>query len=189
MNKQKPRPDEIEGSEAPSKTAIKKEMQSLTDLGRELCLMSFEKVKKAPISEALLEAVAQYQKCRGFGAQKRHIHYVGKLMRSEEAEEIRLWLSGETVDQKLQTLNMHAAEQWRDRLIETPGALADFIEAYPEAAQAGLNPIIRQAALERQNRKPPKNYRQLYKKLYALIAGQNEPDPTHSDVEDEVDEL
>ena len=95
-------------------------------------------------------------------------------MRTEEHEDIEAWIKGETVEQKLQVLHMHAAEQWRDRLLESPNELSDFIEAYPDAGRMGLNNLIRQAIQERASQKPPKLYRQLYKKIYELIENAQE---------------
>lgn len=159
----------IDDSDRPSKTEVKRQMHALTDLGKDLCDLPFEKIKSAPVSERLTEAIAEFHKCRSFGAKKRQLMYIGKLMRSEEHEEISAWINGETLEQKQQVLTMHAAEQWRDKLIESPNALSDFIASYPDASQMGLNNLIRQTKIERDAKKPPKLYRQLYKKLFELI--------------------
>lgn len=165
--------DDFDASEKPSKSAVKREMLALQDLGKALCELPFEKVKRtAPVSERLLEAISQYQSCKSFGAKKRQLQFIGKLMRSEEHEDIQAWINGESVEQKMQVLHMHAAEQWRDRLVEEPALLADFIAAYPQAAQENLNTIIRQAAAERAAQKAPKNYRQLYQVIYSILKAQ-----------------
>lgn len=161
--------NEIDETDRPSKSEVKRQMHALTDLGKQLCDLPFEKIKSAPLSERLLEAVREYHRCRSFGAKKRQLMFIGKLMRQEEHEEIAAWMGGETLDQKLQVLTMHAAEQWRDKLLESPESLSALIEAYPGASQMGLNNLIRQAKVERDARKHPKLYRQLYKKLYELI--------------------
>lgn len=161
--------NQIDDSDRPSKTEVKRQMHALTDLGKQLCDLPFEKIKGSPVSERLAEAIQEFHKCRSFGAKKRQLMYIGKLMRTEEHEEISAWINGETIEQKLQVLTMHAAEQWRDKLIENPLALSELIEAYPQASQLGLNNLIRQTKTEREAKKPPKLYRQLYKKLYELI--------------------
>lgn len=167
---------DFDDNDRPSKSAIKREMLALQDLGEALCKMPFEKVKRAPIAERLREAIAEYHRCKGFGAQKRQMQYIGKLMRLEDGEEVGAWINGETVEQKLKVLNLHAAEQWRDRLIEDPGLLKDLIASYPEAAGENLNPIIRQAVLERAQNKPPRNYRALFQVIYRLIESANPGD-------------
>ena len=165
---------EFEEYDRPSKSAIKRDMLALQDLGKTLCEMPFDKVKRAPIGERLLQEIGEFHKCKSHGARKRQMQFIGKLMRNEEHEDIQAWVNGETVEQKLKVLHLHAAEQWRDRLIEEPGLLATFIESYPAAAQENLNPIIRQAAQERAAKKAPRNFRQLFQILYRLIEAQDD---------------
>jgi ribosome-associated protein len=161
--------DDFEQSEKPSKSSVKRDMLALQALGKALCELPYEKVKRGPVSERLLEAITQYQACKSFGAKKRLLQLIGKIMRSEEHEDIYAWVNGESVEQKMQVLHMHAAEQWRDRLIEEPNLLANFIEKYPDAVRANLNTMIRQASVERAANKAPRNYRQLYKTIYAIL--------------------
>ncbi|MFN4328037.1 MAG: ribosome biogenesis factor YjgA [Limnobacter sp.] len=191
MKPQNDKQDDFLDEEPPSKSAVKREMLALQDLGKTLCELPFEKVKKAPLGERTLEAIAEYHKCRSFGAKKRQLQFIGKLMRQEEDADVRAWVNGESVEQKLKVLNLHAAEQWRDRLIAEPNLLAELIKAYPDAAQAGLNTIIRQAAQERAQNKPPRNFRQLFQVIYGLIVasqGGEAPAEGDDDGEDEDNE-
>ncbi len=156
-----------------SKTQIKQQMLAIRDLGKTLCQMPFERLKKSPLSEKVLLEISEYHRCQSFGAQKRQIGYIGKLLRHEDVAEVQAWIQGVSIPQKLQTLTMHAAEQWRDTLVENPKTLDDLIASYPEAVTLDLNPIIRQAQQERKLQKSPKNYRQLYKLIYSLINNAN----------------
>lgn len=177
MNHQNDEQNHFDDEDRPSKSAVKREMLALQDLGKQLCELPFEKVKKAPIGERLLDAIAEYHKCRSFGAKGRQLQFIGKLMRNEEHEDIQAWVNGESVEQKLKTLNLHAAEQWRDKLVAEPALLSELIKAYPNAAQHNLNTVIRQAAAERTANKPPRNYRQLFQVIYGLIVeSQQTPD-------------
>lgn len=169
MKQQKSSPENIEELEPPSKSAVKREMLALQDLGKTLCELPFDKVKRSPASERLLEAISDFHKCRTFGAKKRQLQFVGKVMRQEDAESIEAWVNGETVEQKLQVLHMHAAERWRDALVENPAKLNEFLDEFPDGARAGLNVIVRNAASERKANKPPKHYRALYQALFQLI--------------------
>lgn len=184
MKRQKSTPDNFDELEPPSKSAVKREMLALQDLGKVLCDLPFDKVKRSPASERLIEAIGDYHKCKAFGAKKRQLQFVGKVMRDENAEELEAWVNGETVEQKLQVLHMHAAEQWRDSLIAQPDSLSDFIASYPDAARAGLNSIVRAAAQERAANKPPKQYRALYQALYKILKAS---EPVAEDIED-IDE-
>lgn len=162
-----------EAASEPSKTQIKQQMLAITDLGKTLCQMPPDRVKKAPLSENVLEQVSEYHRCKSFGAKKRQINYIGKLLREEPVEELQAWIEGSSLPQKLETLNMHAAEKWREALINDPNALQDLINAYPQAATLNLNQRIRQAQHERKLQKTPKNYRQIYKLIYDLIKKSN----------------
>ncbi|HEX4843863.1 MAG TPA: ribosome biogenesis factor YjgA [Limnobacter sp.] len=169
MNTENDHNGDFDEDDRPSKSAVKRDMLALQDLGKTLCDLPFEKVKRAPVGERMLEAIAEFHKCRSFGAKKRQLQFIGKLMRQEEHEEIQAWVNGESIEQKLKTLHLHAAEEWRERLIENPALLVELIKAYPAAAQENLNPMIRQAAQERAANKPPRNYRQLFQIIYRLI--------------------
>ena len=160
--------DDFDDSE-PSKSEIKRQLQAITDLGKTLCSMSLEQIKKAPLNPDVLEAIEQYHRCKSFGAKKRQLLYVGKQLRNEPIDEIHNWLNGETVEQKMQVLNMHTAERWRDALIENPGSLSELIDAYPEAATMNFNQLIRQAKQEQNSNKPPKFYRQLYQRIFTIV--------------------
>ena len=181
--------DEIDPNDRPSKSAVKRELLALQDLGKVLCEMPFDKVKRGPVSEKLLEAIKDYHKARGFGGKKRQMLYVGKVMRDEEAEEIEKWIKGDTIEQKMQVLHMHAAEHWRDALIAEPKRLQELIEAYPDAAGLNLNPLIRGTIQERTAQKPPKLYRQLYQALYALIKAKDFPRSTDEDALDSEEDF
>ncbi len=174
MNTENDLSGDFDEDDRPSKSAVKRDMLALQDLGKTLCDLPYEKVKRAPLGERLLEAIGDYHKCKSFGAKKRQLQFIGKLMRQEEHEEIQAWVNGESVEQKLKTLHLHAAEEWRERLIENPALLAELIKAYPAAAQENLNPMIRQAAQERAANKPPRNYRQLFQIIYRLIEDQQQ---------------
>lgn len=178
MNHQNDEHNHFDEDDRPSKSAVKREMLALQDLGKQLCDLPFEKVKKAPLGERLLDAITEYHKCRSFGAKKRQLQFIGKVMRNEEHEDIQAWINGESVEQKLKTLNLHAAEQWRDKLIAEPSLLSELIKAYPQAAHHNLNTVIRQATTERAANKPPRNFRQLFQVIYTLITEQQNTNTT-----------
>jgi ribosome-associated protein len=169
MKQQSENKSNFEQYDRPSKSSVKRDMLALTDLGRVLCEMPYDKLKRAPLGERLLIEILEFHKCKSFGAKKRQMQFIGKLIREEEHEEIQAWVNGETVEQKLKVLHLHAAEQWRDRLIIDPNLLSVFIENYPSATQENLNPIIRQAIQERLAKKPPRNFRHLFQIIYRLI--------------------
>ena len=85
------RPDTTEDLEQelpPSKTKVKKQMHDLRDLGIQLTELPKDKWRALDLPENLLEALAEYKRITKFGAQKRQMQYIGKLMREVEIEPI-----------------------------------------------------------------------------------------------------
>ena len=152
-----------------SKSALKREAEAIAELARALCKLGPDKAKQTPGSSRLLDALHEYQRCKGFGAQRRQMLYIAKLLRQEEHAQIAAWLQGESLEQKQRTLCLHAAENWRERLIASAEGLEQFIAAYPAAQQANLYPLIRQAAIERQQNKTPRNFRRLFQMVLKII--------------------
>ena len=72
----------------PSKTKIKKQMHDLRDLGKELTELSREKWRELDLPESLFEALVEYKRISKFGAQKRQLQYIGKLMRDVDTAPI-----------------------------------------------------------------------------------------------------
>ena len=169
---------ELRGDVDLSRTDLKKHSDHLQLLGEQLLTLRKGLLDKLALPDRLLDAMTEAKRITNFEGKRRQMQFIGKLMRDEEHEEVQAWVNGETVEQKLKVLHLHAAEQWRDRLIEEPGLLATFIESYPAAARENLNPIIRQAVQERAAKKAPRNFRQLFQIIYRLIEEKAEADET-----------
>lgn len=66
----------------PSKSARKRHMTALQELGEALTLLSDRQLASVPLEdERLLLAVRETRKIRQHGAKRRHLQYIGKLMR------------------------------------------------------------------------------------------------------------
>ncbi len=65
----------------PSKTKIKKQMHELRDLGKELTELGKDQLAQLDIPESLRDALREMKNINKFGAQRRQIQYIGKLMR------------------------------------------------------------------------------------------------------------
>ena len=71
--------DEFElENEAPSKSALKREMTALQELGEALCALSPAELEKIPIEDAtLLEAIHESRRIQKHGALRRHRQFIG----------------------------------------------------------------------------------------------------------------
>lgn len=79
-------PREIEGDEAPSRSARKRMSHDLRRLGEELVALRPERLVALPLPERLHEAIVEARRLTSFGARRRQIQFIGKLMRQLDEE-------------------------------------------------------------------------------------------------------
>jgi ribosome-associated protein len=165
-----PSDDEEEIDTGPSKTKIKKQMHELRDLGKELTELSKDQVAQLDLPESLHDAIREMRSINSFGAQRRQIQYIGKLMRNVDPAPIIAKLDAWKGKSQGHTAYMHQLERWRDRLLESDGALTELLAAHPQADAQHLRSLIRNAKKERELNKPPKNYREIFQVLREILA-------------------
>jgi ribosome-associated protein len=163
-----------EGEELPpSKTRIKKQMHELRDLGKELTELGKDQLAQLDIPDTLREALREMKNINKFGAQRRQIQYIGKLMRDVDPAPILAKLDAWKGKSQQHVAYMHQLERWRDRLLESDAALTELLSAHPQADAQRLRTLIRNAQKEMEAQKPPKNYREIFQVLRDII-----PEPT-----------
>ncbi len=67
-----------------SRSQKKRDSTHLQKLGEQLAKLSKAKIQKMNLSEDLQHALFEYNNLKKFEAKRRHLQYVGKLMRSED---------------------------------------------------------------------------------------------------------
>jgi ribosome-associated protein len=163
-------PDEEQEEIIPSKTKIKKQMHELRDLGKELTELSKDQLAQLDIPDSLRDAIREMNGINKFGAQRRQIQYIGKLMREVDPLPILAKLDTWKGKSQQHTAYMHLLERWRGRLMESDNALTELLSAHPEADAQRLRTLIRNAHKEIENNKPPKNYREIFQVLREIIS-------------------
>ncbi len=163
---------EEEEDTGPSKTKIKKQMHELRDLGKELTELSKDQVAQLDLPEILSDAIRAMRNINSFGAQRRQIQYIGKLMRNVDPAPIIAKLDAWKGKSQGHTAYMHQLERWRDRLLESDSALTELLAAYPQADAQRLRSLIRNAQKEKELQKPPKNYREIFQVLREILPEQ-----------------
>ncbi len=153
----------------PSKTRIKKQMHELRDLGKELTELSKDQLALLDIPESLRDAIREMRNINKFGAQRRQIQYIGKLMREVDPVPILAKLDAWKGKSQQHTAYMHMLERWRDRLMENDSALTELLAAHPQADAQHLRSLVRNAHKEIEGDKPPKNYREIFQVLREII--------------------
>ncbi|MCG6656473.1 DUF615 domain-containing protein [Halomonas campisalis] len=150
--------------ERPSKSQLKREMHALQALGEAIIAMTPGERARFPLSDDMLAAVEETARIRSHEGRRRHMQYVGKLMRRENLEAIQAVFDEVEHEARRRDLAFHRLEAWRDRLIEEGDAAVEaFVADHPDVDRQTLRQLIRNAQREREKGKPPASARKLFK--------------------------
>ena len=137
-----------------SKSQIKREMESLQALGKKLTELRPAQLKKVPMSEDLSHAIKESYNISKNEAKRRHLQFIGKLMRSEDAEAIQYAIDQFDSSSERFAQELHKMESWRDRLIDGGNdVLSEFISAHPETEVQHFRTLVRNAKKDREREK------------------------------------
>ncbi|WP_313295559.1 ribosome biogenesis factor YjgA [Pseudomonas sp.] len=148
---------------------IKRELHALVELGERLTTVKADTLARLPLTDELRKALADASKHTAHGARKRHMSFVGKLMRDQDLDAIHAVL--EQIDSSSRQYNerFHNLERWRDRLIDgNDEDLERFVNEYPETDRQQLRSLIRHAQHEKARNKPPAAARKVFKYIRDL---------------------
>ena len=149
-----------------SKSQRKRDADQVLDLAKELVSMLESRLKKLPMEQELRDEVNFARSIRAFGAKKRQLMTVGKMLRKRD--NVELLDAVYNFDKKNRQINarFHHIEAWRDRLIEgNDQDLSTLLEQIPTENAQTLRQLIRNAKKELKLDKPPASSRKLFKLL------------------------
>jgi ribosome-associated protein len=152
-----------------SKTRRKRQATQVQDLGAELVKLSAEQLARIGMPETLREAILECKRYNKHEAIRRQMQYIGKLMRDLDVAPIQDQLNALHAPSRRQTALFHVAEKWRTELLADPETIARFASEFPEADAAKLRSLIGKAQKERASDQPPKNYRELFHVVNAIL--------------------
>jgi ribosome-associated protein len=153
-----------------SKTQRKRQMTELQDLGEALAKLPPDQLKRIQMPEYLREALEEARRVTGHEGLRRHMQYIGKIMRTIEAGPISEQLAQLQAPSRKQTALFHVAEKWRTDLLDDPNALARFAHAFPDADPASVGELVAKVRVERKTPgKSPKYFRELFHLLNGLV--------------------
>lgn len=172
MPKQRPEPIDIdEQEERPSKSQLKREMQALQALGETLIAMKPAERARFPLSDDMLRAIEETSRIRSHEGRRRHMQYVGKLIRKEDLTAIQGVFDAIEQEKEQRDHAFHRLEKWRDRMVDEGDEGVDlFMADYPNADRQALRQLVRNARKEREQGKPPTSSRKLFKHLRDTLA-------------------
>lgn len=107
-------------------------------------------------------------------AKRRQLQYIGRLMRSVDADQIRSQLQQYQHDRQTVSQQHHDLEELRESLISGgDAALAGLLSKFPDADNKTLRLLIRNARTEHQQGHSGKAYRALFRHLRDLTESVN----------------
>lgn len=155
-------------SRRPSKTKAKEESDALQELGKRLVEVSNDRLKKLDIPETLADAVREAKKISSFGALRRQMQYIGKLMRDVEIEPIQEMLDEIDGVSSKANARFHALEKQREKLLADESIITTLKNEHPDLDVSALRTLRRNALKEQAEQKPPKAYRAIFQLLKSL---------------------
>ena len=152
-----------------SKSEIKRDAEDLKQLGEKLVNLTKANLTKVPLDDSLKDAIELAQRLQK-EARRRQLQYIGKLLRSIDAEPIREALEKIENKHNQQQAMLHKLEILRDELVAKGDvALTDLLNEHPSADRQQLRNLIRAAQKDKEQNKPSKAYREIYQILKILI--------------------
>ena len=150
----------------PSRTRRKLDDLALQELGEALVAVPAAKLAELDLPERLSDAIVHARSISKFGALRRQMQYIGRLMREEgDAETIRARLDAWNGVSVEETARLHLIERWRLKLLDDDKGLDALIAEYPRADIQRLRTLIRNTKREKEAEKPPRSFRELFQAL------------------------
>ena len=161
----------------PSKSQRKRDMAALQDVGTELVMLNADQLAQIDLPERLFQAIVDAQRIRDFEGRRRQMQFIGKLMRDIEPAPIRSRLDILRGVARESVTIQHQIERWRERLLAEEDALTLFADEYPQTDLQRLRSLISSVKRDRENARPPKKYRELFRALRIAIDATAPTDP------------
>lgn len=162
----------------PSKSAKKRHMHSLQDLGQELSELPASRVAALDLPEPLRDALAEYRRTRSHEGRRRQMQLIGKLMRQADEDPIREAVAAFKLGSAKETLALHHAERWREELLASDDAIARWISSFPGTDTQQLRSLVRAARKDAKAVVPEgevrhgRSYRELFQRIKQSLATQ-----------------
>lgn len=173
-----PAPEE-DRPQKPSRSANKRGSHARQALGLEIARLTAAERAALPLTPELTEAMDLLDRLTDREGRRRQEQYIGRLMRDADEEALRRALAGRQARDAAEVARFHAAEAWRQRLLEAPAAevprlLGEFsrglVQAPDEAAAADLARAVEAARAARaRGNSSPRAARVLFRCLAAAL--------------------
>jgi len=148
-----------------NKSQIKRDMDVLRTLGKRMRVLSIAQLETMPIGDQLRQELIKGKNFKK-EALRRQLIFIEKLMRTEDAEAVAEALDILDKPHLIEVDNFHEIEQWRDRLIAGDNVLLEeLLIRFEGMNRQHIRQLLRNAAKEKCQNKPPKSFRLLFQYL------------------------
>lgn len=158
-----------------SKSQVKREMTALQKLGEHLVDLNDKQLATIPLDEGLLNAIHEARKMPQREARRRHLQFIGKLMRHTDNEAIQAAVDKlqEKSDQYVHL--QHKIERYRDLLLQNDKQIfQNLISQCPGIDVQHLRHLIKNAQAEQEANKPALSARKLFTFIRTQFEQQDE---------------
>ena len=179
---------ELKGTDAMSRTDEKRESLALQKLGEDLLTLRPDFMARLDLTEKLKDAVVEAKRITNFEGKRRQMQFIGKQMRLLEdvqIEAIKNVLHEQHSGSASETLALHLAQTWRDRLIADDDAFSRWIAEHPQTDSQQLRALIRQARKDAKPELPGQAVRhgRAFRDVFQLVRAALSPDSAANDDE------
>ncbi len=172
----------LEEDDYKSRSQKKRESTALQKAGETLCSLSKAQRQNLGLPMELAEAVDAYATLKTHEARRRHMQFIGRLMR--EASEIERILQDieDIKNNKTRTSKLfHLLEKTRELLLQEDElgretAIKETLELFPLLKEPQLRHFITATLAERAKKRPPKAFRELFRYLQSASEKLSNPD-------------
>lgn len=161
----------FEQEEDKSRSQKKRESTALQKRGEELAALSPVIQAKLPLTPELEEALCLWRGLKTWEARRRHMQYIGRLLREmDEAEALLDALEAISANSQRAARDFRHIEELRDSLLqadaEERSAILDAVLSQNSSLdRARLAHLVEAAVREREKQRPPKHARELFRYL------------------------
>ncbi len=158
------------GDGVPSKSALKRRMLALQQLGETLVGLSDRQLERVPIAdERLRSAILDARRITSRSARRRHLQLIGKLMRDIDPEPIEAALEALDRGRRAEANAFHELEALREQMLAAgPEGVELALARWPLADRQQLRQLILQHQREAARGQPPAASRRLFRYLRDL---------------------
>ena len=142
-------------SEEISKTQRKKEAQDLKQLGQELTKFTVQQLQSLPLSDKLITELLEFNRLpNSHGAKKRQLQFIGKLMRANDAEEIRNAIPKLPPKSKKTSSKNNEISIWCDKILQGSNEeINESLIKFPNTERQKLRQFQREFARAKDSRR------------------------------------